>query len=100
MDPGEGHRGADAQSAFQPGTGSASGEFGLGRFLEGAPGPLEVTEPGLSRGEATRRARQQLDPEILLQLRNRLRDRRLTHPELPGRSGEGPRFDNPHERLH
>src|SRR5260370_41617134 len=100
MDAGEGDGGADAHSAFQPAAGSARGKLGSGRFLEGAPGTLEITEPSLRWGEAARRARQQLDPEILLQLRDRLRDRRLSPPKLPGRSGEGPRFDDPHERLH
>ena len=100
MDPGKGDGGADPQSSLQSGSGSPRSELGLGRFLEGAPGTLEITEPGLRWGEAARRARQQLDPEIFLQLRDRLRDRRLPHPKLPGRSGEGPRFDDPHERLH
>jgi hypothetical protein len=54
----------------------------------------------LRRGEATGRACQQLDPEILLKLRHRFGDGRLPHPKLAGGSGEGPRFDNPHERLH
>jgi hypothetical protein len=89
MDPGEGDGGADPQSPLSR-AGSARGELGLSRFLEGPPGALEITEPCFRRGESARRAGQQLDAEILLELRDRLRDRRLPNAKLPGRSGEGP----------
>ncbi len=88
MDPGEGDGSADPQSPLEPGPGSPRGDLGLGCLLEGPLGALEIAEPGFRRGEPARRACQQLDPKILLELRDRLGDRRLPHPKLPGRSGE------------
>jgi hypothetical protein len=100
MDSGEGDGRADPQPSLEAAPGSARGKLGLGRLLECAPGALEIAEACLRRGEATGRACQQLDPEILLKLRHRFGDGRLPHPKLAGGSGEGPRFNNPHERLH
>src|SRR5258708_36979925 len=91
MDPGKGDGRADAQSTLEPGPGSPRGELGLGCLLKGPPGALEITEPGLRRGEPARRARQELTPETLPELRPRLRERRCPHPRLPDRPRESPR---------
>ena len=100
MDSGEGDGRADPQPSLEAAPGSARGKLGLGRLLECAPGALEIAEACFRGCEPARRARQQLHAEILLQLRHRFGDGRLSYPKLPGRSGEGARFDNPNEGLH
>src|SRR6201997_2030874 len=100
MDPCERDRGADAQSSFETCSRSARGELGLGRFLEGPPGAVEIAEARFGRRETAGRSGQELDAQIILKLGNRLRHGWLTHAKLSGRSGKGARLDDPYERLH
>src|SRR5581483_1690820 len=91
---------ADAQATLQRAAGTARGDLGLAGFLDRAPRTIQITEPRFGRRQSARRARQQLDAEIVLELGDGFGNRWLPDAKLARRAGERAGLDDANEGFH
>ena len=88
MQPCEGDRSGDAQSAGEGGTDSPGLLLGFVGFFDGASGVTVEILAGFRRREALGRPQQQSDPNAFFELRDHLGHSRLSDAELARRSRE------------